>query len=62
MRLLLLLIALLPLAGCAGDIKEVGREPSMSPVGTGLLGGRCADADVHLRRGCAQYPGGHLGR
>ena len=36
MRLLLLLIALLPLAGCAGDIKEVGREPSMSAVGTGL--------------------------
>jgi flagellar L-ring protein FlgH len=25
------------LCGCAGDIREIGREPSMSPVGTGLL-------------------------
>lgn len=25
------------LAGCAGDIREIGREPLMSPVGTGLL-------------------------
>lgn len=27
----------LPLAGCAGDIREIGREPAMSPVGTGLV-------------------------
>ncbi|MCI0734737.1 MAG: flagellar basal body L-ring protein FlgH [Beijerinckiaceae bacterium] len=25
------------LAGCAGDIREIGREPFMSPVGTGLI-------------------------
>ncbi len=25
------------LGGCAGDVREIGREPSMSPVGTGLL-------------------------
>jgi flagellar L-ring protein precursor FlgH len=24
------------LAGCAGDIREIGREPAMSPVGAGL--------------------------
>jgi flagellar L-ring protein precursor FlgH len=24
------------LGGCAGDIREIGREPNMSPVGTGL--------------------------
>ncbi len=36
MRRLLLLASALLLAGCAGDLKEVGREPSMSPVGTGL--------------------------
>jgi flagellar L-ring protein FlgH len=36
MRFIVLLIGSLLLAGCAGDLKEVGREPSMSPVGTGL--------------------------
>jgi flagellar L-ring protein precursor FlgH len=25
------------LAGCAGDLREIGREPFMSPVGTGLI-------------------------
>jgi flagellar L-ring protein FlgH len=25
------------LAGCAGDIREIGVEPAMSPVGTGLI-------------------------
>jgi flagellar L-ring protein FlgH len=25
------------LAGCAGDVREIGREPFMSPVGTGLI-------------------------
>lgn len=36
MRMLLLLASALLLAGCAADLHEVGREPSMSPVGTGL--------------------------
>jgi flagellar L-ring protein FlgH len=36
MRSLFLLAGLLLLTGCAGDLKEVGREPQMSPVGTGL--------------------------
>ena len=36
MRSLLLLAGLLLLTGCAGDLKEIGREPQMSPVGTGL--------------------------
>ncbi|MEI9915922.1 MAG: flagellar basal body L-ring protein FlgH [Methylovirgula sp.] len=36
MRMLLRLVGVLLLAGCAADLKEVGREPSMSPVGTGL--------------------------
>jgi flagellar L-ring protein FlgH len=36
MRFIALLIGSLLLAGCAGDLREVGREPSMSPVGTGL--------------------------
>jgi flagellar L-ring protein FlgH len=36
MRLFALLASALLLAGCAGDLKEVGREPAMSPVGTGL--------------------------
>ncbi len=32
------LVLLAPaLAGCAGDIREIGREPFMSPVGTGLV-------------------------
>jgi flagellar L-ring protein FlgH len=25
------------LAGCAGDVREIGLEPAMSPVGTGLI-------------------------
>ena len=33
---MLLLAGLLLLTGCAGDLKEIGREPQMSPVGTGL--------------------------
>ncbi|MEW6438199.1 MAG: flagellar basal body L-ring protein FlgH [Pseudomonadota bacterium] len=36
MRSLLPLAGLLLLTGCAGDLKEIGREPQMSPVGTGL--------------------------
>jgi flagellar L-ring protein precursor FlgH len=32
-----LVLLALPLAGCAGDIREIGREPFMSPVGTGLV-------------------------
>jgi flagellar L-ring protein precursor FlgH len=29
--------AAMSLAGCAGDIREIGTEPLMSPVGTGLI-------------------------
>ena len=29
--------AAVSLAGCAGDIREIGREPIMTPVGTGLI-------------------------
>lgn len=36
MRFIALLIGSLLLAGCAGDLREIGREPAMSPVGTGL--------------------------
>jgi flagellar L-ring protein FlgH len=36
MRIWHALIAALLLAGCAGDLTEVGREPKMSAVGTGL--------------------------
>ncbi|HEY8007081.1 MAG TPA: flagellar basal body L-ring protein FlgH [Methylocella sp.] len=32
-----LTFALLSVAGCAGDVREIGREPFMSPVGTGLI-------------------------
>jgi flagellar L-ring protein precursor FlgH len=32
-----LVLLALPLGGCAGDIREIGREPFMSPVGTGLV-------------------------
>jgi flagellar L-ring protein precursor FlgH len=32
-----LVLLALALAGCAGDIREIGREPFMSPVGTGLV-------------------------
>jgi flagellar L-ring protein FlgH len=28
---------IVPLAGCTGDVREIGREPFMSPVGTGLI-------------------------
>jgi flagellar L-ring protein precursor FlgH len=36
MRIWLAVAAALLLAGCAGDISEIAREPVMSPVGTGL--------------------------
>ena len=36
MKGLLALLSVVALAGCAGDITEIGREPKMSPVGTGL--------------------------
>jgi len=35
--LLSIAIAAVSLAGCAGDVREIGREPFMSPVGTGLV-------------------------
>ncbi len=53
MRLFLLLSGLLLLTGCAGDIKEIGREPSMSPVGTGL------SADVTPMPTSVFAPSGH---
>jgi flagellar L-ring protein precursor FlgH len=36
MKSRLVLIAPLLLAGCASDLAEIGREPTMTPVGTGL--------------------------
>lgn len=36
MRAITATILLVFVAGCAGDIAEIGREPVMSPVGTGL--------------------------
>ena len=36
MRKVLLVCLALPLGGCAGDLREIGREPTMSPVGSGL--------------------------
>jgi len=36
MRALWALALAASLGGCAGDIRELGREPAMSPVGTGL--------------------------
>jgi flagellar L-ring protein FlgH len=36
MRYLLSVFLAISLGGCAGDIREIGREPAMSPVGTGL--------------------------
>jgi flagellar L-ring protein FlgH len=35
-RAALLLAALLTLGGCAGELREVGRAPELSPVGSGL--------------------------
>ncbi len=37
MKLVVLAFFALFLCGCAGDVREIGREPAMSPVGTGLL-------------------------
>lgn len=37
MRSMPLLVLTAFLGGCAGDIREIGREPFMSPVGTGLV-------------------------
>jgi len=36
MKIVLAALLALALAGCAGDIREMGREPYMSPVGAGL--------------------------
>lgn len=36
MHRLFVALALLPLCGCAGNIREIGKEPVMSPVGSGL--------------------------
>ena len=40
------------LGGCAGDIREIGREPAMSPVGTGLI------ADVQPSASAVFLPSG----
>jgi flagellar L-ring protein precursor FlgH len=45
-------VAALCLAGCAGDIRELGREPFMSPVGTGLI------TDVQPSASALFLPGG----
>lgn len=37
MKASVLIMLSISLAGCAGDIREIGREPFMSPVGTGLV-------------------------
>jgi flagellar L-ring protein FlgH len=36
MRMVWALVLAASLGGCAGDIREVGREPAMSPVGAGM--------------------------
>ena len=35
---ILVLVAAASLAGCASDPREIGREPALSPVGTGITG------------------------
>jgi flagellar L-ring protein FlgH len=37
MRQMAVAIFAATLAGCAGDVREIGLEPAMSPVGTGLI-------------------------
>jgi flagellar L-ring protein precursor FlgH len=44
------------LAGCAGDVREIGREPFMSPVGTGLI------ADVQPSASALFLPSGRPNR
>lgn len=39
MRKALLLMAAIALSGCATDLKQVGKEPALSPVGSGIEGG-----------------------
>jgi flagellar L-ring protein precursor FlgH len=38
-RKTLILVAVAMLSGCGTDLKEVGREPSLSPVGSGIADG-----------------------
>jgi flagellar L-ring protein precursor FlgH len=38
-RKTLFLLAAMTLAGCASDLREVGKEPALSPVGAGIEGG-----------------------
>jgi flagellar L-ring protein precursor FlgH len=45
--LLAAIALLLPLAGCASSLKDVGRAPELSPVGTGITDGS-PEARVHL--------------
>jgi flagellar L-ring protein precursor FlgH len=58
-----LILLALPLAGCAGDIREIGREPFMSPVGTGLVPDVQPSASTvflpqHFGRGGSIWDGG----
>lgn len=39
---LLVLVAVAALSGCGTDLKEVGREPALSPVGSGIGNGGAA--------------------
>ncbi|MFC3205299.1 flagellar basal body L-ring protein FlgH [Aquamicrobium soli] len=38
-RKTLFLLAAMTLSGCASDLREVGKEPALSPVGAGIEGG-----------------------
>ena len=36
-RQLLAVLCILPIGGCATEMRDIGREPHMTPVGAGLL-------------------------
>jgi flagellar L-ring protein precursor FlgH len=38
-RKMFFLLAAMALTGCATDLREVGKEPALSPVGAGIEGG-----------------------
>jgi flagellar L-ring protein FlgH len=57
MRAIAIAIFALFLAGCAGDVAEIGREPFMSPVGTGLV----ADVQPSASALFLPSPGAHRG-
>ena len=45
-RLVLLCLLILTLVGCSSQIKEIGRNPELSEVGDGLVGGEVDDQPV----------------